>query len=708
MKKVLSLAALLMVASAMLAVPAKRGVVRTLKTTDGKEIRAQLVGDEYAHYYLSADGNCYVLQNGVAVPADRNQLIGQSAARKAQANKARAARRKVGGAGKVYEGIKKGIIILVEYKDVTFAEDHDQALFTRIANEENFSDGDFVGSVSDYFKAQSGGRFELDFDVVGPVTLANKMSYYGGNDRQGNDKHPEEMVVEACNAVDDIVNFADYDWDGDGEVDQVFVLYAGLGEAAGGEEDTVWPHEWMLSEVNKTFKLDGVTINTYACSSELTGYDFDWFGNPTEVGIDGIGTICHEFSHCLGFPDMYDTNYRYYGMSSWDLMDSGSYNGDGFCPAGYTSYEKMVAGWLQPIELTGDMAVTDMKALSEGGDAYIVYNKGHNEEFYMIENRQLTNWDSALPTNGMLILHVDYDETAWYENTVNNNAQQRCTIIPADGKLKMEYVSGSYYVDEEDILGDPYPYNGNNQLTNTSNPKASVYHANTDGKKLMNIAITDITQNDDGTMAFSFTDDVENTPTPQPGEAIFYESFDLCDGTGGNDNLWKGSVASSSFDPDNDGWLSEKAYGANQCARFGTTSQAGHATTPAFTIDGEATLTFMAGAWDGKSDGIVLSLSTTNDAITIDPVAVNMPKGEWGEFTVTLTGTGEMSLDFVADRRFFLDEVRVVGSTNAITDYAVENNAATPSVVYDLQGRRHTSTLGKGLYIVNGRKIVSY
>ena len=334
MKKILSLTAFLMVAVAMLAVPAKRGVVKLIKTADGKEIRAQLVGDEHAHYYLSADGKTYVMQNGLAVEVDQAQLIEKAAAHRAKANKARAARRKVGGAGKVYEGKKKGIIILVEYTDVKFEKDHDKTLFSRIANEENFQEGDFVGSVSDYFKAQSGGRFELDFDVVGPVTLANKMSYYGSNNSQGDDKRPEEMVIEGCKAVDGDVNFADYDWDGDGIVDQVFILYAGMGEAAGGEADTVWPHEWQLSEVGKSFKLDDVTIDTYACSSELTGYDYDWYGNVTETGIDGIGTICHEFSHCLGFPDMYDTNYRYYGMASWDLMDSGAYNGGGFCPAG--------------------------------------------------------------------------------------------------------------------------------------------------------------------------------------------------------------------------------------------------------------------------------------------------------------------------------------------------------------------------------------
>ena len=701
MKKILTMTTFLMVATAMLAVPAKRGVVKMLKTADGKEIRAQLVGDEHAHYYLSADGRTFVMQDGVAVEASREQLLQKAQKRRAPISKARQARRKVGGAGKVFEGEKKGIIILVEYTDVKFEKGHDQQLFTRIANEENFSEDYFLGSVSDYFKAQSGGRFILDFDVAGPITLSQKQSYYGGNDRNGDDRHPEEMVIEACKAVDDIINFADYDWDGDGEVDQVFVLYAGLGEANGGEEDTVWPHEWELSQAGETIKLDGVTIDTYACSSELTGYDFDFFGNPTEIGIDGIGTICHEFSHCLGFPDMYDTSYRYYGMASWDLMDSGSYNGGGFCPAGYTSYEKMVAGWLTPIMLTGDMEIADMKALSEGGDAYIVYNKGHNEEFYMLENRQQTVWDSEIPTPGMLILHVDYDEEIWYENTVNNASRQRCTVIPADGTLKMEKYNGNYYVDEEDILGDPYPYNGNNKLTNTSSPKASVYNSNSDGKKLMNVSITDITQNNDGTMSFKFAEVNSDTPTPQPGDAIFYESFNQCSGTGGNDGQWSNQIATAAFKPDNEGWVSDKAYGADQCAKFGTSSLTGVATTPSFTIDDEATLTFMAGAWNTKNEKTSLTLSTDNDDITIDPAVVTMPKGEWGEFTVTLKGSGTLTLTFMGDKRFFLDEVLVAGKTTAITTSTTRQS----SIVYDLQGRR-VSHPTNGIYVVDGKKVI--
>ena len=705
MRKFFGLLSFLLVATAVQAIPVKRGMVRVIKSAEGKEIRAQLVGDEHAHYYRDAEGKTYVLKDGVAVETDVEQLLERAKNHRAVASKARKARRHVGGAGKVYEGKKKGLIILVEYTDVKFEDGHDAALYTRIANEKGFNDGDFVGSVSDYFLAQSGGRFELDFDVVGPVQLENKQSYYGGNNSNGDDKNPELMVVEGCKAVDDIVNFADYDWDGDGEVDQVFILYAGLGEANGGDEDTVWPHEWQLSESRQAFKLDGVTIDTYACSSELTGYDFDWFGNAIETGIDGIGTICHEFSHCLGFPDMYDTGYRYFGMGPWDLMDSGSYNGDGFCPAGYTSYEKMVAGWLTPIELTDPMDVEALQPLCDGGDAYIVYNKGHKEEFYLFENRQMKGWDSELPGEGLLVLHIDYDEDVWYNNEVNNASRQRCTIIPADNDLAMINYGGSYYVDDESLPGDPYPYEGNNTLSNTSKPKASTYNKNEDGKLLMNISVTDITQNADGTISFSFA---EAAPTPKPEGVLFYESFDQCDDKGGNDGLWSNTIANGAFITDNEGWIAEKGYGANQCARFGTNKAAGRATTPVFTVDGEATLTFMAGAWDTSKDGTGMTIYTDEkNEFTADPREITMPKGQWGEFTVTLKGTGELSLTFLADNRFFLDEVTVVSNATGITQHPAPNTQQ-PTAVYDLQGRRVGSVfdeLPRGIYVVGGKKV---
>jgi len=507
MKKLLFSLSLIVVTLCANAIPAKRGMWKNIQLADGTTVKAMLKGDEFLHYYATEAGVCYVpsaSEEGVYVEADMADLRSRAENRRAAMSpKSRArlslsprqsTRANTGGATYSYKGVEKGLIILVQFSDKAFQAGHDQAKYNDVANKEDYvtSEG-FVGSVRDYFEAQSNGVFYIDFDVVGPVTLTHSYSYYGANNRNGEDMRAGQMVAEACLAVDSLVDFAKYDWDNDGEVDQIYVLYAGYGEASCDDAKTVWPHMWDLasSDYRKALNLDGVIVNTYACSNEMEYY------SDGGTGIAGIGSFCHEFSHCLGLPDLYDTGGSdNFGMSYWDLMDSGCYNGDTFRPAGYTSYEKMVAGWLNPIELTESTDVTGQQALSENGDAYIIYNDANANEFYLLENRQPTGWDKELYGNGLLVLHVDYDEKAWTENTVNNvSSRQRCTIIPADN---------SATVTARSLAGDPYPYNGNDSLTNFSQPRASLYNANADGSKLMNKGIYNIKRNSDGTMSFSF------------------------------------------------------------------------------------------------------------------------------------------------------------------------------------------------------------
>ena len=450
------------------AIPAKRGQWKDVRLADGTTVRVEMRGDEHLHYWQSADGRVFQEDSltGFYQPRNIAELLKKSQARRSQVRRLQQTRRQQAAKRQAsFQGVKKGLIILAEFQNLTFQAGHDKALYNRIANERGFTNEmGFKGSVKDYFIDQSEGQFELDFDVVGPVTVSQDYAYYGKNDSHGDDVNPGQMIYEAVSLAKDSVDFRPYDWDGDGEVDQVFVVYAGVGEAQNqSQKNSIWPHMWDLqSAYGKTLTFNGVTVNTYACSSELS------YG----TSIDGIGTFCHEFSHCMGFPDLYDTGDEgNFGMGSWSLMDYGSYNGDAFVPCGYTSYERMVCGWKTPIELTEETTVDDMLAINEGGNTYVIYNGGNKNEYYLLENRQLTGWDRELPGHGLLVLHVDYDANAWYENTVNNDPdRQRCTIIHADNK--------DGWGDE---IRDPYPYKGNDSLTNLSTPAAKVYNANSDG-----------------------------------------------------------------------------------------------------------------------------------------------------------------------------------------------------------------------------------
>lgn len=721
MKKILVAFTMMATVITAMAVPAKRGTWKTLKLENGTEVRAQLVGDEFGHLWIGEDGTAYAKANEEYYHAVNKEAASKKARlRRQETNNNRSKRLLARQARKaqLYSGIKKGLIILVNFTDKQFNSKHDNALFTRIANEENFSEGNFKGSMRDYFKAQSFNTFELDFDVVGPVTVSHPYAYYGRNDEDENDVHPAEMVIEAINlAKNQVSNWAQYDWDGDNEMDQVYIIYAGKGEADGGVENTIWPHAWALDNAaaygdgNGAITINGIKIDTYACGSELEGY----YGN-----INGIGTMCHEFSHCLGYPDYYDTDYSGgQGMGYWDLMDSGSYNGDGYLPAGYTSYERWTAGWIEPTVLeTEDVNVENMKSLQSSGESYIIYNKRNRNEFFLLENRQLDSWDASLPGKGLLILHVDYNASIWESNEPNNDPNhQHMTWIPADNKYQYSMYMGQKMYTSEGMKNDPYPYGTNNAFNKDTKPAAKLYNKNSDNTYYLNSSVEQIKQNGDGTISFNFVANYNNSGTgdddgpyvkPTIDGAIFYESFDQCDGKGGNDGIWSGQIANSEFLTDVTGWSSDKSYGANKCAKFGTGTINGDATTPSFSIEQEAKLTFRAGAWNSTKDGTTLNV--TAQGATISPSSVTMTKGQFTDYEFTLTGSGDVRVTITSPKgRFFLDEIVVKGNQVITGINLIDSNSQTAKY-YTLDGRfigNNLEQLGQGVYIIrtaNGSK----
>ena len=519
MRRILLFACSLFFCMWALAVPAKR-VKRTLTLADGTQKEVVLQGDEYVHYYADADGNVYTESaDGCFVRADKQVLETRWSKRLSAQNKRRlerAERRGMnshivtgrmqapfksnwGAESNPISGSKKGLVILVNFSDLAMKASHSQSFYDGFFNGIGFSGEGMYGSVHDYFSESSYGQFDLTFDVVGPVTVSKNYAHYGANDSNGDDKYAASMVIEACKLAEQKgVDFRKYDWDGDGQVDQVFVVYAGYGENQGAPSNTIWPHEYALSEAAKmgdgsgALLLDGVVVDTYAVSCELLG--------TSGSKVDGIGTACHEFSHCLCLPDMYDTAGSRFGMDAWDLMDCGSYSGpnnSGTCPTSFTSYERMYCGWLKPKELTQGCMVENMGALALEQEAYIIYNDNYRNEYYLLENRQQVGFDSYLPGHGLLILHVDFDTQKWMDNTVNNSSRQLMTIIPADNKLGTSSVQ---------LAGDPWPGTSENtSLTDTSVPSAALYHVNANGSKLMGKPIDHIAEDvNDGTIKFRF------------------------------------------------------------------------------------------------------------------------------------------------------------------------------------------------------------
>ena len=465
------------------AVPAKPGI-RTVIQPDGSELRYYLRGDEFGHFYETEDSvllarrpdgafsyallenNCLrssgLLAHGAALRTadeqsfvhqradERRQLLQRQHQVRVEHNLLRTSR---APHGEALTGSLKGLVLLVQFSDQPFTVPNANGTFQEYFNGDNYTGGYNKGSVRQYFTDQSDSLFQPQFDVFGPYTLNREMAYYGGNDEDGNDEHPQEMVSEVCRLASSDVNFSDYDADGDGSVDFLYVIYAGYAESSGADENTVWPHQGSMY-----LKVGGVLVNSYACSSELLGIS----GST----ISGIGTVCHEFSHILGLPDFYDVQYGgHSGMGIWSLMDQGNYLGNGGCPCNYTAYERGFMGWTDIEAVSQDTSLV-LTPLCQGGKAYRLENDANADEYLLLENRQQTGWDANLMGHGLMVLHVDYNASLWNLNRVNISDPQHMYVVPANNN----YASPTSLTV---CAGNLYPgTTGNDELTDNSLPAA--------------------------------------------------------------------------------------------------------------------------------------------------------------------------------------------------------------------------------------------
>ena len=655
------------------AVPARR-VPITVEQPDGTQLVLMMRGDEHFHCLVTIDGvpvvrheNAYfyalVGENRVEPTQRLAHEISQRSseeqafveelpkiwqARGEKMQRAAAKRStsedlmsEVPTQGEVYVPV-----LLVQYADVKFASVDPRAAFEERVNGENYTAEGGYGSIREYFVDQSRGKFTPQFDIIGPVTLSNAMSHYGGNDNNGSDLRPREMVSEACRKVygEGNIDFTRYDNNGDGYVDILYVIYAGYGEASYPEklEDTVWPHQWQLGE---PLSLGGVKINRYACNNELDGYE----GSV----LDGIGTFCHEFSHCLGLPDFYDTaGGSSFGMNAWSLMDYGCYNNDGHTPCGYTAYEKAFLGWESLVELNNPTNVT-LKPLSEGGEAYKIVNEANPNEFYVVEYYRKTAWNEYAPADGMLVLHVDYLASAWQGNVVNNDpSHQRMTLIPADGRLDRQTLAGDVWTGKD----------GKTSLTATSTPAAKVYIGGYMGKDIANIAMKG------GVVTFSFMPGELPAPNVYAPDSIMPSGFTMAweaidsiaeyevrlDRLEENPYLISedfAKVKQGNTDigmtldayTDQSGWLGGNVYGLDGAIRIGSATSSGLLMSPNWTSDSSAvtiTFTIRKSNPNGADAYMIMAVGDSEWGNSLYGYGLTIDDKEWATYSIVIDSLG--------------------------------------------------------------------
>ena len=466
MKKIGLLIVFSALVCAVWAVPARRGGM-VVTQPDGTEVTVYQHGDEHFHWMTNEKGEWLKLdENGY-------YRVTQALSNEEIFVRRMASPKRAAMDAYPLNIAPRGLVILVNFADVAFETEKAEmdSMLTGKNYTRNYSytyrnkkyNITSQGSARQYFEDASFGQYNPQFDVVGPVTVSKEMSYYGQNNAYGSDKYAERMIEEACKLADTECNvdFSQYDNDEDGYVDFVFVIYAGYGEADGGASNTIWPHAWNLfTAAGRKCEVDGKVVDLYACGNELDFYS---------EKHTGIGTFCHEFSHVLGLPDLYETDAKNpHGvktLGAWSIMDYGPYNNEGNTPPAYSAYERFFMGWLMP-ELIVDTANITLQDLKESNRALLISSSDeHNligndpkpTNFYLLENRQQKSWDEYLPGHGMMLTKIQYSYNKWYNNTVNNSSSKMgVDLIEADGKAPSydEYNKNNGY---DGKAGDLFP-----------------------------------------------------------------------------------------------------------------------------------------------------------------------------------------------------------------------------------------------------------
>lgn len=372
-------------------------------------------------------------------------------------------------------------VVLITFSDQDFTMPDPQSYYRRVFNEPGYNEGAGLGCMVDYFRDQSNGRLNFQFDVYGPYQVTQQA---GGH---GQHYYGTDAMSEAVKQLYDTeqTDFSIYDWDGDGEVNQLFFVSAGY--AGNQVTGYVWPNSQF-----EYLKLPG-DIYPYFCSiaTEL------W----KDGSLNGFATIAHEICHGLGLPDIYPLSPAtiFSAVDEWDLLDGGNYTNRGWCPPNLSAMEKLYLRWDQPEELTQSTTITGMKPVSEGGPTYLIRSPNNDDDYYLLENRQQTGWDYGTPGHGLLITHVDYSKSCWQNNQVNvSDTHFRYDLFHADGK---DYLAWDPNNDGDDpnkwtmpdglrssyLSTSPYPFEDNHSLTD-------------DDARL----ITNIYQAADGTISFEF------------------------------------------------------------------------------------------------------------------------------------------------------------------------------------------------------------
>ncbi|MBQ0057993.1 MAG: M6 family metalloprotease domain-containing protein [Bacteroidales bacterium] len=491
-KTLLTLATAILTITSTMAVPARRGVTTWLAQPDGTKIEASLAGDEYLCYYT----NCW--NQRLAKDKDGYWCVMSEHEIKAQDIEAaqRRSTSQMTAATPITKGSPNMLVILVQFPDLQFTQIKDtktvrenyEAFFNGEGQySANASQDDRPYSVAKYFADQSFGAYTPKFEVCGPITVSQGYAYYGQDNGNTMDVNWRQMLTEAFDLVKngelagtDITSH--FDSNSDGIIDGLCVVYAGYGQNQQAPDNTIWP------KASSNLNVGDYVIGRYFVTPEL---DFQLSNKVESPYLAGIGTACHEFSHTLGLPDYYDTQYQVgdaacFGMDVWSVMDQGCYNDNSERPCNYTALDRMLLGWqdIDPLPTDQDSVVILPTSDDIANHAFRYVNPSNENEYWVFEchTNAADGWDAywgqgtvlsgksySQAQQGMLITHVDYINS-WNSGINNTASHQRYSVVPADGvrypygKVNSSATSKEYLYS---LVGDKWP--GSNWFLNENN-----------------------------------------------------------------------------------------------------------------------------------------------------------------------------------------------------------------------------------------------
>ena len=772
MKRLILTAIAFVMAICINSAPAFREAMKVMQA-DGTWITIEQFGDEYHHWTTTSDGVMVVNTGKGYYVADiddkgritaSNVLAHEKSLRTATEQalvsrqlsrhglfheRGHAVRRamSISESGRYlpHSGSPRILTILVAYQDLAFTVNEPLVAFNQILNGDEMTD---LGnhntiqncSVRHYFETCSKGQFSPQFDLIGPVTLPQDMAHYGGTNSAGSDDNFSGLckdAIEEVTAQKLVTDWTPYDNDGDGRVELVCIIFAGYGQNQGGGNNTVWA---KASRQNLNVN-DDTTISFFNCSCELfnpakgttsTGQEYDYSDY-----INGTGVFIHEFSHCMGLPDLYATRasgiVNNQGMESWDIMDYGLYTNNGFAPSPYTAWEQEVMGWTeletlspnthQPSPITGMLPL-----IEDGGKALKIVNDNNPRNYIVLENMQQRGLNSKARGHGLLVYQVNYPNDAVNMTDSPNNipGMPAVAVVPAGGLLINKSLAGNekeYTSAEWSASMASAPFPGKNNITELSDDMTLpnyVFHdsSSSDATRAIGLALRDITENEDGTVSFYLCGNKDIAPVDTE-ETIDFNDLgeeDLTDQV--VDNVYYNlGGEDSGYDSD------------SQCVVIGQPS------------DMSQIENLDPGSEDivSKFTGIIVKVGKGSGTITVNAQALGDVQLaiKVGQNEPTLTSPSEqgdvvIAYDVEEDTYIYIYAVAAEESTDSpqanrtaadnivrvfsikvtpggvitgIKNVAITHHPSPITCYYDLQGRRVTEP-SKGLYICNGKKII--